>query len=461
VERLALLGLVVIGAVTRLPRLQESLWYDEIAAWRDYGTSGIGAVIGSYFDPANHVLHTLLTALSVPATIDLLGTEVALRLPSLLAGLASILVIGGFARRAAGERAGLAAAALVAFLPVMVLEVEARGYGLVMLGTAAATWLLIENASREHPGRWLAYAAVASLTVWAHPVAAFAFAGHGVCLLADAARSAGPPRGRALRGMLALGLAGLLGLALYAPIAPDLLRIRSTFAGSAADTPGLLGPEGRALLLQLGGSWTWWAALPGGGLLVLGILASRRDGELRRAAALSLAGLPLFVLFVIAAGTWVYARFALFALPGAILLMGAGFARLTRTGPRLATALAVAVVAASLADLALLPPRQPLRDAMTYVHRRRAPGERVLAVGLRHEVLEVYAGDAPLRTSLFHGRDLAAELSAFAPRWIILYYPRSVSAETYAVLERAGYAPEQRYRGWADWNNGDVEVWGR
>ncbi|MEE8507475.1 MAG: hypothetical protein V3T07_00295, partial [Myxococcota bacterium] len=80
----ALLGLVVVALLLRSLRLGESLWYDEIAAWLDYGVHGPGPIIGNYFDPANHVAHTLTTAWSV----SLLGAgEFGLRAPALLCSL--------------------------------------------------------------------------------------------------------------------------------------------------------------------------------------------------------------------------------------------------------------------------------------------------------------------------------------------------------------------------------------
>ena len=60
------------------------LWYDEIAAWRDYGSPADGRTawwcLTHWFDPANHPLQTFASRLSFE-WFSGLGGELALRLP--------------------------------------------------------------------------------------------------------------------------------------------------------------------------------------------------------------------------------------------------------------------------------------------------------------------------------------------------------------------------------------------
>ncbi|MCP5110190.1 MAG: hypothetical protein GY953_05080, partial [bacterium] len=90
--------LVLAGFAVRLPRLTESLWYDEIAAWRDYGSKGPAVILTTHHDPANHVAHTLLSWVSFETLSEALGPEIALRLPALLFSLGSIAAMYGLAR---------------------------------------------------------------------------------------------------------------------------------------------------------------------------------------------------------------------------------------------------------------------------------------------------------------------------------------------------------------------------
>ncbi|MHC4989879.1 MAG: hypothetical protein ACYTGC_02770, partial [Planctomycetota bacterium] len=62
---LPLLVILAAALLLRTSRLGESLWYDEIAAWLQFGTGGPGFIVGNYFDPANHVAQTLCTWISV------------------------------------------------------------------------------------------------------------------------------------------------------------------------------------------------------------------------------------------------------------------------------------------------------------------------------------------------------------------------------------------------------------
>jgi hypothetical protein len=116
---------------------------------------------------------------------------------------------------------------------------------------------------------------------------------------------------------------------------------------------------------------------------------------------------------------------------------------------------------AAAADLALLPPKQPLREAAGWAEARSRPGEPVVVIGLAHRVLDVYAGSMELRYSLRHGADLAVQLDATRPRRVIGYYPRHIGPEALAALEERGYRLARRFRGWVDWGNGDVLVWER
>ncbi len=254
---------------------------------------------------------------------------------------------------------------------------------------------------------------------------------------------------------------GALTLALYAPIALDILRVRRAVAGADTTGPPLVGPEGLHALLQMGGSWWWWAALPGLLLAALGLATiARRPGPARRAVALTILGFPLMLAAVVVSGSWMYARFTFFALPGAMLLIALGLNSLWERGAWRGLAGLTVLGAASALDLGLRPPKQPLREAAAYVIDRHAPGDRVLVIAFRHAVLDVYAGDLDPVFSLFYGADLPERLAEADPAWIIEIYPSSVPPEHHEYLREHGYTEAHRFPGWVDWGKGDVVVWG-
>ena len=195
-----------------------------------------------------------------------------------------------------------------------------------------------------------------------------------------------------------------------------------------------------------------------------GVTAARcatNSPSLRDAAVLTLLGLPVFLVVVLGAGSWMYARFALFSLPGAVLLMAVGLDRLCVRHRAAVIAVCFVVVAVSMADLAVRPARQPLGNAAALVRDRLGDGERILIVGLAHRVMDVYLADLDPQYSFMHGTDLESKLTRLEPAWIIAYYPDSISDGNYALLDERGYELVERFPGWADWTNGDVLVYRR
>jgi hypothetical protein len=93
-----LVAIVLLALALRLPRLGESLWYDEIADFLAFGAFGPGATMGNYFTQSNHVLSGILCWASV--TIAGGANEVVLRLPALLASLATVPACWWLAREA-------------------------------------------------------------------------------------------------------------------------------------------------------------------------------------------------------------------------------------------------------------------------------------------------------------------------------------------------------------------------
>lgn len=452
--------MIVLGAVLRALRMGESLWYDEIAAWISYGVHGPAFIVTTFHDPSNHILHTLLSWISVTCTAGFLSAEMSLRLPAFLASLGAIPAVHALARRAAGLETAFLAALLMAVWPVCVLEgAEARGYSLMMLFSALATWQLLVAMETRSIWRWLLYAVWVALGAWAHMVTSFVAIGHGVCLAIMATRR--DHRRAALAGLVALVVAAVITLGLYAPVLSQLLHQRSAFAATDTRQPGLLGAEGLHLLLQLGGSWLWYAALPGLALLVVGalVLTRRHEGLDRMPVVFAIAGLPMFVIAVAFAGTWVYARFALFAAPGAALLAAIGWNWLRMRVPWMGVITGLIVCAAAVTDLATRPPKQPLRDATDFMIDEGGKGSRVLVVSIAHSVLDAYIEGA--RTSFRLGENLESDLDDFRPRFVVVLYPDQVDASHYAALEARGYQQRARFDGWVDWGQGDVAVFER
>jgi hypothetical protein len=106
----------------------------------------------------NHSFFSILSRLSLGAWRALTGaapeafSEAAARVPSLVAGLGTVVVVGCFLRGAGFPVAGVAAAWLLALHPWHVrYSSEARGYALLLFFLVLATWAMVSALGK---GRW-------------------------------------------------------------------------------------------------------------------------------------------------------------------------------------------------------------------------------------------------------------------------------------------------------------------
>lgn len=467
-----LLVVVLIAIAARMPSLGDGLWYDEVAAWRDYAARGVDIARTTYVDPANHVLQSMLTALSFDIFGPIVGGELAMRLPSLVASLVAVGLIAGLAgaivRGGVAEDDALAptsahsavaiAAVLAAACPVLALSgTEARGYAFMVAGAAGSTWAWIAWGRGHGRGPLAGYVAAMLAGAWAHPVTACVAVGHALVAVITALVQR---RRCPLDGLIPPLLAGVVVVVAYLPILPDLLTVSRGFGRMSADQPSLLGPEGVHALLQLGGAWSAWA-MPGGLLAVAGAAILLRDRRTRGPWLAALAGGGVLLAATLA-GTWIYARFSLFLVPAALVAMGAAVVRLHAWRPAAAGAAMAVTLAAWTVDLSTRPVRQPLREAAGWVRADGAGPGDVHVIGIRGRVMETYTAGLEPTFSLDLGRDLDRELpAADPPRYVIELYPTRVDGSVHDALRRRGYAETVTLDGWIDWTHGDVRIWRR
>lgn len=182
-----LAAVVVLGAVWRVPRLDQSLWNDEEYGVRRYVWGGYEAsdpTTGpvafdrltwqeTFFNSAsgnNHLwsafearlAHSAWESVARPDPVDF--SETALRVPALVAGLLTIVLTGVLGAQCGRPAAGLAAAAIVALSPWAIrYSGEVRGYG-SLLFFILATLLCLERALESGRWRWwLGFAAAQAI----------------------------------------------------------------------------------------------------------------------------------------------------------------------------------------------------------------------------------------------------------------------------------------------------------
>ena len=470
--RVWLLVAMVLAVAARLLKADEGLWYDEIAELGTYVAQGPGPIIGNAYTTANHPLQSLLSWCALP-----LGVEPWIRLPSILSGAAAVLG-AWWIGRAGREGTTLATcmAFIIAVLPSAVnAGSEARGYGLMIAASALSTGLLLMAMKHGGSWRWIAYAIVLALGVWGHLVTAMVGVGHAALALWMLRSPTSRPI--ALRMLVAIACATTLSIALWSPALPDLLHTRSQFTASRGDEPTLLGHEGRMLLWSLlgmgalpragsgwGGSWGASLVLP---LLAIGLRGCFVDRDARRALAASALGLPIALALVWLAGSWFYARFMLFALPGVALVAGVGASNLmhTRTSDGLGhwrplLPIVLAFIAWPL--FCMVGPRQPIREAVAWMAANRAPDDVIVGIGIADDVVQWYAmaNQITVHPTGLNGATAPETFARLRPRWIIQLYPQHTTRpEIGNAAQQLGSWNTRTFVGCID--DGEVVVWQR
>jgi hypothetical protein len=202
----ALAALIVLAAALRLATLTEQgLWYDEAFTPVHVLHAGLGATLKSFVHSENTPPLWYLLAW---ADARVLGDgALALRLPSALAGIATVPVVWAIGSELAGRRAALIGAALVAVNPLFVwYSQEARAYGLFVFFAALAMLCFARLLHQPNGTRATLFALSGALALLSHYFAAFLLVPMTLWLLRErAVRRAALP---------AIGALALVGLAL-------------------------------------------------------------------------------------------------------------------------------------------------------------------------------------------------------------------------------------------------------
>lgn len=164
--------LILVGVVLRAALLFRPIMYEEAFAYVDFATKNFGKVLSDYRDPANQILHTLLTKLSV----GLFGVgRVQLRLPAFVAGVLVMPLFYVFVRAMFNRYIALIALALVAASgPLVEYSAIARGYSIAWLCFVSALVLGRHMIKENSAVSAVAIGVVCALGMWSVPSMAYA-----------------------------------------------------------------------------------------------------------------------------------------------------------------------------------------------------------------------------------------------------------------------------------------------
>ncbi|MCP3985692.1 MAG: hypothetical protein GY723_14980 [bacterium] len=243
----AVLLAVLTGIAAGAPRMDDSLWDDELynvrrSIWGGYvedprdGQLEAKAVklrdtFWYYRKPNNHVVHSLLARASLSAWAAVTDpplrfvSETALRIPAMLAGAGSIAAVAWLLWRLGFAGAGVIAAWILALHPWHIRYLsEARGYSLAMCLISVTLLLALAVCRQGTWRRWIAFGVGQLLLLWTYPATLY----HAVLLNAVVVgflwvRDRGTPALRSqLTRLVFVGLAGALFFGLM--MTPNLVQ---------------------------------------------------------------------------------------------------------------------------------------------------------------------------------------------------------------------------------------------
>lgn len=409
--------------------------------------------------------------------IDVFGSsELALRMPSVIFGIACIPVMYVVARHVVGRKAAVVATALAAASPFWTWHSdEARMYPLLLFLTLSSMALFFHALERGRAWRWLAYALVTGISFYAHYFAMLMPAVHLAYLVINRV-----PRRKCAAWLASSALAALM----FVPWIWALYTLRIEQAGVASLTSGIRPPPpdfsafGLAytmliFMIVFAGGYFGAAALEVmSGIVVgiwplaaLGATIGHAFGWLRSKQAKFMGAWVVltvgvvFVVNVFKPGLF-FQKYLIAASPPLYMAMGLALNRVFRRRATLALACAMSlmtgVAIASNFDRNN-PVREDFRTAAEIVERRIEPGDAVLTLPkfnetplqyyLDMDVTGLMSPEQPPDVLIAYVIPEIAEQSAGSSMWVVTLYEKTfdVRGGVELYLERT-FERTERYR---------------
>lgn len=373
---LAVFVLLLIYVLVLSGLLRDSLWGDE--AWTAWAVRS--PFVSDMLARVRMDVHPpLYFALMDGWTLAAGDSPLALRLPSVWAGLVALATVYALGRRLFDAPAGLLALILLGTSGFFIYYArEARMYTLLLALAALATLLYWRWQSRRGLWRGLIYGVVCAALVYTHYAGVLVVGVHVLHGLLT--------RGRAMwRSIVPYGIA----LALFAPWLPTLAdQLRANPAGPLAVPVATDAAAVAALSLLLTADQGWLSLLILSGAVALAVWQKRWTVSRRMLSPLLLSALlflltPAVLLGLNALWKPVYqVRYAIALLVGWALLLGAVLRSWAGQGGRqwvLSAGLLFALILTQLSGLETFwPPKPPWEAALREVSTARAPLEPIV-----------------------------------------------------------------------------------
>jgi uncharacterized membrane protein len=391
----AVLALTIAGLGLRLI-VTRSIWLDEAISITQ-AQLPFHEMMARLTQDVHPPLHHALLWVAV----RLLGTgELAVRIPSIIAGTLLIPTLYGAGRDLYDRRVGLVAATFGTVAPIAIwYSQEARMYSMFMLFALIAVWAQVRVLRAGRPGAWIVYSIATAAMIWTQYFALLQVAVQQAAFVVSFWRQ----RGTRWRLALAWAASILAIVLLLIPLRPlleaQLHAYVNNDAGSALPAQAGLGATQRQSQLSVyafiaNTIWGLWgyhadtvmaqivAMWPLGMLLMLVLLGRGYSGM--SMLLLSVAAVPALILFGVGEvqRNLFELRYFVGAVPVGLLLMARLASSTENPGPRrLIVVLVVATLAVGLADQQLNganPRLYDFRGALAGVSARARPGDVVV-----------------------------------------------------------------------------------
>jgi 4-amino-4-deoxy-L-arabinose transferase-like glycosyltransferase len=213
---------VAVAAILRAYGLNSGLWFDEIVTLVESARRPLIEILNYFPDVNVHPFYSLLAH----ASLQTFGESAwALRLPACIFGVASIwmtYVLG--ARLISRAEAWAGAAVLTVSYQHVWFSQNARGYTMMGFFALLSTHFLLRALESRRASDYAFYALTCAAGIYTHLTMVFVVAGHVAVIAGSMLMGWKVTREEAFKPMvMALGVAGILTLALYAPYASELL----------------------------------------------------------------------------------------------------------------------------------------------------------------------------------------------------------------------------------------------
>jgi hypothetical protein len=460
----------VLGIGLRLHQLGSGLWFDEIQTLVSSVRQPLAQIMTHYPGNNDHLLYSVLAHLSIAA----FGEHAwSLRLPAVIFGVAAIPMLYVLGASVSTRLEALAAASLLAISYHHIwFSQNARGYTALLFCTLLATHLLLRGLRDRRRSTFVAYAVVAALGAYTHLTMVFVVVSHALIVAWQAL-----PSGKRtfdarewLNPALGFVLAGLLTLALHAPI---LLDVQAFFARESpamqAATPGwALWEALRGLRI---GFATGWGVVLAGLLFVTGCWSYFRQSP--AVCALFLVPAPFILAAALVLHHPVRPRFffllmgfgLLIAVRGAVVIGRFVTERAESTAPgrRLGEKLPAALVVGMIVLSAFaLPygyryPKQDFEQALRFVEGARKAGDSiaVVGVGTATPYKQYYMRPWPKVDNV---EELQSALAAHDAVWLLFTFSSYIVRRDPALMNaiQTGCVPARTFPGTVA--GGDIEV---